>query len=230
MPPVENPVPKRAASRETKRLFGLALIVAVVVALLHFTPLKQFAVDLQKWKEFIDQFGWKAHLAFVASSIIAISLGVPRLMLALGAGTLFGFVEGFSVAMASGLIGSYIAFFTARKGTSERLLEKFKGQDRIRRLLEKHSILNIFFVRQLPIPALAVNLLLGLVKTPHRKFLLGTFLGHLPSTGIVAAMGSAMGKDDISLALIQVSWGMAGLAVISFILILVRKKLEKDQA
>jgi len=220
-----NESPANNTSRETRRLLVLALVVAGMVALLHFTPLKAFVSDLQGWKTRIDEFGWIAHVAFFLTSIAAIALGAPRLMLAVVAGTLFGFVEGFALALISGVVGSYIAFLVAQRGSPVRYRAGLQRFDSVRKLLEKPSVLNIFFVRQLPVPALALNLLLGLVKTPHRIFLLGTFLGQLPSTGIVASMGSAVGKQDVGMALKQVSWGMAGLAVVTLIIILIRRKI-----
>ena len=218
------------AAKEIARLMILPGIVLSVVMLLHFTPLKQYALDLQRWKGMISDFGWKAHLAFFVTVTAAIALGAPRLMLALIGGTLFGFIEGLAIGVTSALIGSYVVFITALRSTSEVVYEKLKKRDVIRKLLEKPSILNIFFVRQLPVPALALNLFLGVVKTPHRKFLIGTILGQLPGTIAVVAMGSAMGKDNAQLALKQVSIGMIALAIVTFIVIVVRRKFEKKNS
>ena len=224
--PPQNP---DDAGREIRRLLYLALIVAGLVAALHFTPLKQWLDDVQRWKQYVDQFGWQAHLAFVVASIAAIAIGVPRLLLALGAGAVFGFTEGFIVAMASGLTGSYATFLAARGGSSERLRARIHASESLRQLLAKPSVLHIFFVRQLPVPSMVPNVLLGLLKAPHRNFLVGTFLGYLPSNAIVVAMGSAVGKDSASEALWQVTWGMAGLAAITLIIILVRRRLLQEK-
>ena len=217
------------AGRETRRLLVLALVVVGMVAILHFTPLKQWLDDVQSWKRYLDQFGWLAHLAFVAGSIAAIAVGVPRLILALVAGTLFGFVEGFAVAMASSMVGSYATFVAARGGSSDRLRERIHANESLRRLLAHPTVLHIFFVRQLPVPGMVPNVMLGLLKAPHRNFLLGTFLGYLPSNAIVTAMGSAVGKDSATDALWQVTWGMAGLAAITLIIMLVRRRLAQEK-
>ncbi len=224
--PLPSAQPPDDPNRETKRLLYLALVVAGMVAALHFTPLKQWLSDLQAWKQYVDQFGWKAHAGFVLASVVGIAIGVPRLLLALVADAMFGWVEGFGVAMLSGLLGSYVTFLTARRGASAKLLERIHASDQLRELLAKPSLLHIFFVRQLPVPALVPNVLLGLMKTPHRQFLLGTFLGYLPSNAIVASIGSAMGKEDATTALLRVSWGMAGLAVFTFIIILIQRRLK----
>ena len=128
--------------------------------------------------------------------------------------------------MFSGLLGSYTTFVTVRRAGPDKFRSFVQANDSLRRLLEPPSILNIFFVRQLPVPALVPNVLLGLLKTPHRKFLIGTLLGYLPSNGVVCLMGSAMGKEDAGKALWQVSAGMLGLAVVTFIIIVVRRRLE----
>jgi uncharacterized membrane protein YdjX (TVP38/TMEM64 family) len=153
-------------------------------------------------------------------------MGVPRLLLALAAGTLFGFAEGFAVAMLSSLCGSYAAFAAARHGSPEVLRRRIHGSEYLQKLLAHPTLLSVFFVRQLPVPALLLNVLLGVVKTPHRTFLIGSLLGYLPSNAIVVAMGSAMGKEDASKALWQVTAGMIGLAVVSLVVMAVRRKLD----
>jgi uncharacterized membrane protein YdjX (TVP38/TMEM64 family) len=138
-------------------------------------------------------------------------------------------LEGFLVAMFSGLLGSYTTFMLVRRAGPEKFRRFVQGNDSLRRLLARPSVLNIFFVRQLPVPALVPNVLLGLLKTPHRKFLLGTFLGYLPSNGVVSLMGSAMGKDEAGKALWQVTGGMLALALVTFVIIVVRRRLEAQK-
>jgi uncharacterized membrane protein YdjX (TVP38/TMEM64 family) len=212
-------------NRETRRLLYLALVIAGLVAVLQFTPLKAWMDDVRVWKQYVDQFGWRAHLAFVVASVAAIAVGVPRLLLAVVAGTLFGFVEGFAVAMMSGLCGSYMTFLAARRGSSEKLRQRLRANESLSRLLARPTVLKIFFVRQLPVPALAPNVMLGLVKAPHRTFLAGTFLGYLPTNAVVVAMGSAMGKEDAKTAMWMVTWGMAGLAVVALLVVWVRRRV-----
>ena len=79
---------------EVRRLLILALAVAGLVLVLHFTPLNQWLGDLQALKQQIRAYGWKAHAVFAAGTIAAIALGVPRLALCALAGALFGFVAG----------------------------------------------------------------------------------------------------------------------------------------
>ena len=222
--------PPEDPNKETRRLVYLGIVVAALVAVLQFTPLKAWLEDVQSWKKYVDEFGWKAHVGFIIVSVVAIAVGVPRLLLAVIAGTLFAFKEGFALAMITGLSGSYATFIAARGGSSAKLRERIKNvSESVRKLLEHPSVLHIFFVRQLPLPAVVPNVLLGLVKTPHRKFLWGTFLGYLPSNAVVVALGSALGKDNATNAMSLVAAGMIGLAAITLIIIRVRRRLEVER-
>ena len=72
--PPDNLNPTTDANRETKRLLFLALFVLGAVAVLHFTPLKQWIDDVQSWKVYVRQFGWWAHWGFIILSVGAIAV------------------------------------------------------------------------------------------------------------------------------------------------------------
>ena len=219
-----------ATSAETRRLLFLALFVLGVVLTLHFSPLKTWLDDLRALKQHIGGFGWKVHILFVLGSIAAIAAGIPRLALCGLAGVLFGFIEGMLVAMASGVLGSYGAFLIARWGGRAWGERKLAGaSERLRSVLAKPDIASIFIARQLPVPGIVPNVLLGILPTPHRTFLLGTFLGYLPSNAIVALAGSSLGKDSLEKAIAQVTLSMAGLGVFSLLLLWLRQRFRAQE-
>ena len=212
---------------ETRRLLILAIIVLAVVLTLHFSPLRVWLGDLRGLKQSIGAYGWQAHAVFVIASIVAIAAGIPRLALCGLAGLLFGFVEGMAIAMVSGVLGSYGAFLLARwggRGWAERRLAG--ASDRLRAVLAQPSIAAIFIARQLPVPGIVPNVLLGLLPTPHHTFLAGTILGYLPSNAIVALAGSSLGKDSLEKAIAQVSLSMAGLGAFSLLLVWLQQRLK----
>lgn len=212
---------------ETRRLLILALVALVIVLTLHFSPLRVWIEDLRGLKQNIGTYGWKAPALFAAGSVVAIAAGIPRLALCGLAGLLFGFVVGMAVAMVSGVLGSYGAFLLARwggRGWAERRLAG--ASERLRAVLAEPSIIAIFIARQLPVPGIVPNVLLGLLPTPHRTFLAGTILGYLPSNAIVALAGSSLGKDSLETAITQVSLSMAGLAAFSLLLVWLQQRLK----
>ncbi len=211
---------------EARRLLILALIVAGLVLVLHFTPLKQWIGDLQDLKGQIRAYGWKAYVAFAVGTITAIALGVPRLLLCALGGALFGFVTGGIVALVSSIAGSWGAFLIARWSGRDWAERRLAGaSDRLRTVLATPTIAAIFVARQLPVPGVLINVMLGVLPTTQRTFLIGTALGYLPSTAIVALAGSSLGKDNLAVAMAQISAAMVGLGVLTMLLVWLHKKV-----
>lgn len=216
-----------ATSAETRRLLILALIVLAVVLALHFSPLKSALEDLRALKLQVASYGWKADVLFMLASIGAIAVGIPRLALCGIAGVLFGFVEGCLLALVSGVLGSYSAFLLARWGGRAFAQRRLSAASpRLRAVLVKPTIASIFIARQMPVPGIVPNVLLGILPTRHSTFLLGTFLGYLPSNAIVALAGSSLGKDSLEKAIAQVSLSMAALGALSLFLMWLRERFR----
>ena len=211
---------------EARRLLILALAVACLVLLLHFTPLNQWIGDLQALKQQIRAYGWKAHVAFTAGTVAAIALGVPRLAVCALAGALFGFVAGALLALVASLAGSWGAFLFARwsgRGWAEgRLVD---ASETLRAVLARPTITAIFVARQLPVPGILINVMLGVLPTTQRTFLVGTGLGYLPSTAIVALAGSSLGKDSLAVAMTQISLAMLGLGALTLLLVWLHRRV-----
>ncbi len=221
------PDPHQEPKEETKRLLIGAIIVAVLIAVLYFTPLKQWLGELQALKSRIDQYGWKAHAVFILGSIIGIALGLPRLALCGLGGVLFGFVEGLLASQFAGVLGSYGAFLLTRWWAPKAWVQrKLAGSERLRAVLERPSIGSIFVARQLPVPGIVPNVLLGVLHTRHRTFLIGTFLGYLPSNIPVALAGSSMAKDSLTKAIAQVSLSMLLLGLCSALIMWIRRRVK----
>ena len=215
--------------KETSRLFIGAVIVAVLIALLYFTPLKQWLAQVQELKSRIDGYGWKAHAVFILGSIAGIALGLPRLVLCGLGGVLFGFVEGLLASQFAGVLGSYGAFLLTRWwAPREWVQRKLAGSERLRSVLARPSIGSIFIARQLPVPGIVPNVLLGVLHTRHSTFLIGTFLGYLPSNIPVALAGSSAGKESLAKAIEQVSLSMLILGVCSALIMWVRRRMKDD--
>lgn len=217
-------------SAESRRLWIVVTMVLAFLVTLHFSPLKSWLEDVRSLKQAIAGYGLAAYGAFAMGSIAAIAVGVPRLPLCGLAGLLFGFVGGALVSLVSSMAGSYGAFLIARWSGRAWAERKLSGAShRIRTLLANPSIGAIFVARQLPVPGIVPNVLLGVLPTTHRTFLIGTLVGYLPSTAIVALAGSSLGKDTLETAIAQVTLSMTGLAVLSVLLLWLQKRLRERE-
>jgi len=222
-----------SAGKSEKKLLIMALVVVACIALIHFTPLKSLTSDVA-WKARISQLGiWASSVYFIVS-VALIAIGIPRLLLCGLAGVLFGFKTGFFIGQFSALFGSYATFIFARWGGREWVQKRIEKSQRIRNMLKKPSAFTIFLVRQLPIAGIVPNLILGLTPVKHRYFMLGSFLGYLPSSIMVAAIGSSLGKgfnqETLQHSIAQIAAAMLGLGAISLVVWYLRKKLTTSSA
>ncbi len=213
--------------KETIRLFIGACIVAGMIAVLHFTPLKQWLEEARNLKSWVDTLGWKAHAIFIVGSVLGIAIGVPRLVLCGLGGLLFGFIEGVLASQFAGVLGSYGAFLLTRFWAPKAWVQrKLQGSERLRSILEHPGIGSIFVARQLPVPGIVANVLLGVLNTRHSTFMIGTFLGYLPSNIPVALAGSSVGKESLDKAIAQVGVSMLALAVFSMLIMFIRRRVK----
>ncbi|MEI6712557.1 MAG: VTT domain-containing protein [Verrucomicrobiota bacterium] len=213
------------SKKETRRLLVSAAVVAGLVGVLHFTPLKQWLAEAQNLKAVVAQYGWKAHALFVVGSVVGIALGLPRLALCGLGGVLFGFLEGVIASQFAGVLGAYGTFLLTRMwGPKAWVQAKLANSERLRALLAKPSVGAIFVARQMPVPGVVPNVLLGVLPTRHSTFLIGTFLGYLPSNIPVALAGSSMAKESLAKAIAQVSLSMMALGVFSALILWIRRR------
>jgi uncharacterized membrane protein YdjX (TVP38/TMEM64 family) len=226
-PPIELEIEvAQSAGASERKFLIMALVVAVCVAIIHFTPLKQYVTDVQRWKDLLRGLGLWAPLLFGLVSAAFIAGGVPRLIFGGVAGMLFGFWEGFAVAQLSAILGSYSAFLLARWGGREWGARRIEKSRRLRELLKNPSIFSVFLVRQLPIAGIVPNLVLGLTSVRHRVFLIGSFLGFLPSCAMVVLIGSGLGKQTLARSLGQITLAMLVLGTVSTLVWHLKRKLS----
>jgi len=224
-----NPDTEADTKKETRRLVLGVCIIAALVILLPMSPWKHWLAEAQNLKARIGEYGWKAYGVFISASIVGIAVGVPRLALCGLGGMLFGFVNGLLASQFAGVAGSYGAFLLTRQWAPKAWIQrKLEGSERLRNLLEHPTIGSIFIARQLPVPGLVPNILLGILHTRHSTFLIGTFLGYLPSNIPVALAGSSMGKDSLAKAIAQVSLSMVILAIFSSVIMMVRRRYRSE--
>lgn len=212
--------------RENRRIIALALALAGVVAVAHFTPLAGALEDAQHWKLWIREFGVIAFFGYGVMAALAVMFGVPRSVTCLAAGGLFGSIIGIAISWLSSTAGSYGAFLLARWGARRpdaRTLERWPW---LRELLAAPSVASVAWLRQLPLPGLMLNLMLGVTTARHRVFLIGTLLGYLPLNIAFALVGSGLGKADLVKSLSQF---LGAIGVVNLVALLVWRQVKKHR-
>jgi len=200
-------------------------VAALCVAVFHLTPLREYLTDVQQWRARVAESGIWGLLLFFLVITVLIAMGVPRLIFCALAGLLFGFGRGLLVAQAGCILGSYGTFLFARWAGRPWVSKKMARHEKLKALVENPTFGTVVLVRQLPITCAVPNTLFGVTRIGHGLYLVGTFVGMLPSTVIVTLIGSGLGKESLQGALFQISLAMAGLSLVAILLWRLRGKL-----
>lgn len=167
---------------------GLVLLIGALVAVALTVGLP----DLAELRADFARMGWWAGIVFAGIYAAATLSPLPKTVLTLAAGALFGVPVGLLVVMIGANVGAAAGFGIGR----------MLGQEAVRRLigprferfdarLIRRGFVAILVARLIPIvPFTAVNYLAGLTVVRLRDFLAGTVLGMIPATAAYVSIGA----------------------------------------
>lgn len=166
-------------------LLGLGLIVLVLVP-----------VDVRTARAAIAGAGGWAQVALVAGYVVATLLLLPKNVLSVAAGLLFGAAAGVALVWVGAVLGASAAFWVGRalgRDGVRRLVGRQMA--RLDGLVERHGVLAVLVARLVPVvPFTVVNYGSGLTAVRFVPYLLATAVGILPGTIAYVVLG-AYGDD-----------------------------------
>ena len=174
-----------------------------------------------------------APLVFVGLHIVASLVFVPRTLMALGAGFVFGMWWGALWAALGSLIGALAGFLLARYLGGD--VAERASWSRTAALLERAGNGGwrmVAVLRLVPIiPHSLTNFALGLTGVRLRAYALGSLLGQLPLTIAYADLGAAGGRALLGAAdwLLPSAIGASALALSLLIPLLARRRFRQAQ-
>lgn len=128
---------------------------------------------------------WSAGL-FIATHILATSIGVPGTLLVIVGGAAYGLVWGTLLSVIGATLGAVSAFWIARYWLHDWFAARFSQSFRYRQLkhlMKKEALSCVLTIRFVPIsPFNLENFLFGLMPVPFRAYAVGTFVGIVPGT------------------------------------------------
>ncbi|HVJ52597.1 MAG TPA: TVP38/TMEM64 family protein [Aliidongia sp.] len=140
-----------------------------------------------------------APLIFILVHIVASLVFIPRSIISVAAGLIFGLWWGIVLSTAGAMAGSLAGFFLARQlgGTSFGRDGKrwLNWVTRLQERLERGGWRAVALVRLMPImPHTPVNYAFGLTRISLSAYIAGSFVGLLPSTVLTVDIGAAGGQ------------------------------------
>lgn len=169
--------------------------------------------------------------------VAATSLPIAAFLTILG-GFLFGPLVSLIVIDISATIGATLLFLTVKTTFSD--LFRKKATPWIKKMemgFHKHAFSYLLFLRLVPLfPFWVVTIVAGLLDTRLKLFFLATLIGIIPGTLVYSLVGSGLGvlleqgkAPDIYIIFSpEIFWPLFGLAILSLIPILYKKRKNKN--
>jgi uncharacterized membrane protein YdjX (TVP38/TMEM64 family) len=230
---------KRGNERYILKTLLFVILLTVSLAVVRFSPLGYYLnpSHMHLLRDKLSGFHSMAPLIFFSGGALLIAMGVPRSIISILGGMVFGFFAGTFLSLSAALTGSVVIFYFARLFGRPFFRQKF-GQrlKAIEGYLEKHGFLVVILIRQLPLPCMLVNVLIGLTSVNTAVYMLGSIIGLLPEAAIFALFGSSV-REGFTLRVLMASISM--ILLVSSLKIYFRRspmakelseKLTKDKA
>jgi uncharacterized membrane protein YdjX (TVP38/TMEM64 family) len=200
-------------SRSARRFAALLLLIAACGLLMLVSP-----PDLAAVPRLVDRLGWFAPVAAVFVGALLMIVLVPRTLITVAWGALFGAVGGAGYTLAGALIAALLGFAVGRWLGRDFVAERVRG--RLARLdgwFARQSVFGVITVRLLPVGGYGlVSYGYGTTGARLWPYLLGSVLASTPSAFGYAAVGAAVtSPGEINwLAVAPASFGIFASAVI----------------
>jgi len=173
--------------------------VLVLGALLALVWQGDYVADLLGKRQLLaDAFlahPWRVAAGFVLFYVFAVSLFLPTAaLLAVAAGSIFGFVAGVAVIGIGAGLGAVLGFLLSRHFLAATLRRRWPGVfGRIDAGVDDEGIFYLFALRVVPVvPFCLINLGMGLTRMPLGTYLVVSLLGTLPGTLVFVNAGAQL--------------------------------------
>lgn len=202
-------VPRRNA-------IALAILVSAFVAawvLLDVPPLS----TLREWA---DTLGPWFPVVFWLLYVLITQFPIPRTLMTVSAGILFGTVRGILIAITATTVSAVISLLIVRTLLRDWIAPRLThpAVERINRRLEQRGWLAIFSLRLIAaVPFSVLNYAAALTRVPVVPFAAATLIGSVPGTVLVTIFGDTLtGQANpvvIAVMAVLAVVGIAGLII-----------------
>ena len=176
-----------------KAVIFLVLALALVVAF-RFFDAQQFFRDALA---FMANLGPLGPILFVGLYIVACVFLLPGSVLTLGAGAIFGFVQGAVATSVGATLGATCAFLVGRYLARDWVARRVAGNAKFAAMDEavaREGWKIVFLTRLSPVfPFNVLNYAFGLTRVRLRDYFFASWLGMIPGTFLYVYIGSLAG-------------------------------------
>jgi uncharacterized membrane protein YdjX (TVP38/TMEM64 family) len=206
-----------------KIVIAVVVIAALIVAI-RLLPTDEWLRALQTYVKGLGAVGWIVYALVYAVCCV---LFVPASLLTLGAGVIFGLVEGTIVVVAGATLGAVASFLLARTVMRSKVESMTAGNPKFRaldRAIGKEGAKIVFLIRLSPLfPFTYINYGFGLTGVRTLPYAFATLLGIIPGTFAFVYIGSLLATAAGDASTTQKIIRVAGLAITIVVTLLVTR-------
>jgi len=150
--------------------------------------------DIRETASYIESFGpWAVVFSFLLTLFVN-AIGFPPAIIFSTANTLiFGIFWGIFLSVVAETVGVTLSFLLLRfffRDAAEKVIQKHKALSAIDRYSGKRGFVVMLIARMVPyFPSIVLNALGALSAMSVRDYVISSFVGKFPSTGIEAIVG-----------------------------------------
>jgi uncharacterized membrane protein YdjX (TVP38/TMEM64 family) len=215
----------RVRRRSAPRFAALVGLLAVLGLGLLVLP----EPDLNRVPQLVDRLGPAAPVAAVLIGAVLLIALVPRTLITVAWGALFGPLSGAGYTLAAALLAAAIGFGIGRLLGRDFVAERVRGRlARLDHWFARQTVLGVVTVRLLPVGGFGlVSYGYGTTGARLLPYLVGSVLAAAPSAFGYAAIGAAVSNPS------SINWfaaAPAGLGLVATAIILTRWRLAHRRA
>lgn len=170
------------------RMVLLLVFIAAVTVVVLMAPIP----SVEELRALVDRAGWAGPVGFALGYAALTLAPVPKNVLSIAAGVLFGFGAALVVVYIAAMLGASAAFWLGR-ALGREAVEQFTGTKvaRVDEVLSRRGFAAVVGVRLVPVlPFTAINYSAGLTAVGWWPYFFGTLLGILPGAVSYVALGA----------------------------------------
>jgi uncharacterized membrane protein YdjX (TVP38/TMEM64 family) len=171
-------------TRATSPVWGIAssiLFVSAVVGILVYFDMHEQVLLLLEW---LEKLGPLASLLFILIMALVVVLLLPGVFFTMGAGFVFGIVEGTIYVVIGTTLGAVLAFLIAQHWFGARATQYILNHPRLKLVSDEFTSEAwkvVLLTRLIPFfPFKLSNYFFGVTRFTLRDFAIGTFIGIIP--------------------------------------------------
>jgi uncharacterized membrane protein YdjX (TVP38/TMEM64 family) len=181
----------RVKSQTALKIAAGAIVVVGLFAMLRYAGAGEMARSALRW---ISSLGAIAPVVFIALYIAACVLFVPASIITIGAGVIFGLIQGVIYVSIGATAGATCAFLIGRYLARERVARWIAGRRNFAAIdaaVAREGWKIVVLTRLSPVfPFNALNYAYGLTRLRPRDYIIATWVGALPGTVMYVYVGS----------------------------------------